>query len=59
MKTATPNPNGKNGKPISLSDYSFEDVVRKALSTPAPSKHPQTKKKSAKPKRPQSGRRGG
>jgi hypothetical protein len=39
-----PNPAGKHGKPISLSDYSFEDVVRKALSTPAPSKQTQDKK---------------
>lgn len=41
MKNLTPNPAGKRGKPISLSNYSFEDVVRKALNTPAPSKHPQ------------------
>jgi hypothetical protein len=45
MKSArTPNPAGKAGKPISLSNYSFEDVVRKALSTPVPSKQAQEKK---------------
>ncbi len=51
MKSATPNPAGKHGKPISLSDYSFEDVVRKALSTPVPSKHPQKPAKKTKSKK--------
>jgi hypothetical protein len=45
VKQSTPNPAGKHGKPIDLSGYSFEDVVRKALNTPVPSKQA---KKTAK-----------
>jgi hypothetical protein len=50
VKRATPNPAGKHGKPI-VSDYSFEDVVRKALSTPVPSKQAKKTAKKTAPKK--------
>jgi len=43
-----PNPAGKHGKPIILPPTTFEDAVKKMLSTPAPSKH--ATKKQAKRK---------
>jgi len=49
----TPNPHGREGKPISFYPHTFDEVVKKMLTTPPPSKH-QTKpaKKTAqKPSR--------
>jgi hypothetical protein len=43
---ASPNPTGREGKPITLAGYSFEDAIRKALSTPPPPS--KTAKKLAK-----------
>jgi hypothetical protein len=42
-----PNPAGREGKPISLAPHTFEDVVRKMLSTPPPPKP--AKKPTKKP----------
>lgn len=44
MKSGTPNPHGREGKPISLSDYSFEDAVRKILQAPPEPKRKPKKK---------------
>ena len=56
MKSTSPNPAGKRGKPISLAPYTFDQVLAKALTTPAPSKAEQkakpAKKKSAKERKP-------
>jgi len=47
MKHATPNPAGREGKPISLAPYSFEDALQKILkATPVA----QPERKAAKPK---------
>jgi hypothetical protein len=51
MKAArSPNPAGREGKPISLSDYSFEDAVRKILQAP-PEPKPERKKAQLKPRK--------
>jgi hypothetical protein len=42
-----PNPNGKAGKPIILPPISFDDAVRKMLSTEPPKPTPKPKKKPA------------
>jgi hypothetical protein len=44
-KTVKPNPNpaGREGKPISVAPYSFDEIVDKMLSTPLPSKAKQPK----------------
>jgi hypothetical protein len=52
MKTSNskaPNPNGKHGKPIVLPPTTFEDAVKKMLTTPSPESKP--KKKPASPKK--------
>ena len=37
QKSTTPNPAGREGKPFSLADYSFDDALRKILkATPVP-----------------------
>jgi hypothetical protein len=43
-----PNPAGRHGKPIILPPTTFEDAVKKALSTPVPSKEAKPKKKTTK-----------
>jgi hypothetical protein len=46
-----PNPNGKEGKPFSLAPLSFENAVRKMLSTQPPkaeAKAPKPRKKPVK-----------
>jgi hypothetical protein len=47
MKQAS-NPQGRRGKPIILPPTTFEDAVKKALSTPVPSKEAKPKKKASK-----------
>jgi hypothetical protein len=47
MKTRAPNPAGRHGKPIILPPTTFEDAVKKMLSTPAP-KEDKPKKKTTK-----------
>jgi hypothetical protein len=42
-----PNPNGKAGKPISIPPMSFDDAVRKMLSTAPPKAEPKEAKKRA------------
>jgi hypothetical protein len=46
MKTKSPNPSGRHGKPIILPPTTFEDAVKKMLSTPAPPKENKPKKKT-------------
>jgi len=48
MKSRTPNPHGREGKPISLAPYSFEDALKKILKAEPPPKEPKQKKKTAK-----------
>jgi hypothetical protein len=43
-----PNPAGRHGKPIILPPTTFEDAVKRALSTPVPSKQTTPKKKGSK-----------
>lgn len=43
MKSANPNPAGKNGKPLTLAPYSFDDALRKILAAP-PEPKPERKK---------------
>jgi len=38
MKSATPNPHGREGKPISLYPHTFDEIVDKMLATPPPPK---------------------
>jgi hypothetical protein len=45
MKQRTPNPAGREGKPMSLAPYSFEDALKKILKAEPP---PKTEKKPAK-----------
>jgi hypothetical protein len=47
MKTKTPNPAGRRGKPIVLPPTTFEDAVKKMLNTPAPPKEQKQQKKAA------------
>jgi hypothetical protein len=42
-----PNPNGKAGNPITIPPMSFDDAVRKMLSTEPPKAEPKTAKKKA------------
>jgi len=53
MKQSTPNPAGREGKPISLAPHSFEDALRKILkATPEPKPdRKEPKKKPTKRKR--------
>jgi hypothetical protein len=44
----TPNPTGRHGKPIILPPSTFEDAVKKAISTPTPKHIPPKKKKTKK-----------
>ena len=44
---SAPNPNGKNGKPISLAPYTFDDALRKILSA-QPEQKSQVKKPTKK-----------
>ena len=49
MKIRTPNPTGRAGKPIVIPPTTFEDAVKKMLSTPVPHvKEDKPKKKSSK-----------
>jgi hypothetical protein len=43
-----PNPNGKAGNPITLPPMSFDDAVRKMLSTQPPKAEPKPAKKPAR-----------
>jgi len=43
-----PNPAGREGKPISLAPYSFEDALKKILKAEPPPKEPKRKPKAAK-----------
>lgn len=38
MKSRTPNPAGREGKPMSLAPLSFDDALRKILAAPPPPK---------------------
>jgi len=53
MKSPSPNPAGREGKPITLAPLTFDEAVRKMLATPPPKHEPKAKpqKKSAKRKR--------
>jgi hypothetical protein len=44
----SPNPAGRNGKPILLPPTTFEDAVKKMLNTPPPQETSPKKKQSAK-----------
>jgi hypothetical protein len=49
----TPNPAGREGKPITLAGYSFEEAIQKALNTSPPkleSKPRKAAKKTARKK---------
>jgi len=49
MKSATPNPAGREGKPISFYPHTFDEIVGKMLSTsPPPKSEAKAKKKPAK-----------
>jgi hypothetical protein len=48
MKAKNPNPAGRAGKPIILPPTTFEDAVKKALSTPAPHSKEKPKKPTKK-----------
>jgi hypothetical protein len=50
MKRAehNPNPNGKAGNPITLPPMTFDDAVRKMLSTEPPKSEPKPVKKPAR-----------
>jgi len=41
-----PNPNGKNGKPLTIAPITFEQAVRKMLNTPPPDHKTPLRKKS-------------
>ena len=45
MKTATPNPAGKAGKPLTLAPMKFDDALRKILAAPP---EPKPNRKMAK-----------
>jgi hypothetical protein len=47
MKDQTSNPKGKNGKPITLAPMTFEEAIKKMLST----QPPKTEEKAAKPQK--------
>jgi hypothetical protein len=47
MKSQSPNPAGKHGKPFSLAPHSFEDALRKILAAP-PEPKPERKKSPKK-----------
>jgi hypothetical protein len=49
MKKQTSNPTGKNGKPITLAPMSFDEAVRKMLSTEPPKSEPKAAKPTKKP----------
>jgi hypothetical protein len=44
-----PNPNGKEGKPFSLAPLTFDEAVRKMLSTQPPKPEPKAAKPRKKP----------
>jgi hypothetical protein len=44
-----PNPAGREGKPITLAGYSFDEAIQKALNTPPPKHEPKPLKRKAKP----------
>lgn len=48
MKPRTPNPTGRQGKPISLAPYSFEDALKKILKAEPPPKEKNSKKRHKK-----------
>jgi hypothetical protein len=51
MKSQSPNPAGKHGKPFTLAPHSFEDALRKILAAPPepkPEKDKPAKKKVSK-----------
>jgi hypothetical protein len=48
MKSANPNPAGREGKPFSLYPRTFDEVVQKMLNTPPSKSDPKPAKKSAK-----------
>lgn len=47
MKNQTNNPTGKNGKPITLAPMTFDEAVKKMLSTPPP----KVEEKAVKPQK--------
>lgn len=52
MKEAPTNPAGKHGKPITLAPLTFEEAVKKMLSTPPPKPEPKAAKPRKKPVKP-------
>lgn len=48
MKSANPNPAGKNGKPFTLAPMKFDDALRKILAAPP---EPKSERKKALPKK--------
>jgi len=49
-ESKNPNPAGKIGKPIKLPPTTFEDAVKKMLTTPLPSKQTSKKKRVSRKK---------
>jgi len=49
MKSASPNPAGREGKPFSLYPRTFDEVVQKMLTTPPPKHEPKPTKRRKKP----------
>jgi hypothetical protein len=49
-KSSTPNKNGREGNPISLTPLTFDEALRKMLATEPPKPEPKPQKKPAKQK---------
>jgi hypothetical protein len=50
MKRQPPNPAGREGKPISVYPYTFDQIVEKMLATPPPKHEPKPAKQHRKTK---------